>query len=75
FTYGPLLGLFSFAIFTNRKLNNKWVYFICLLAPSLCFVIDYYQYKFTYQFGLEILILNGIFTFVGLLIISKKNKI
>ena len=43
YTYGPLLGLFAFGILTKRSLNNKWVAFICILAPILCYVLEYYQ--------------------------------
>ncbi len=74
FTYGPLLGLYSFGLFTKLKVKDKLVPVIVLLSP----IISYIIYKNSsiwfsgYKFGFEILILNGLFTFLGLLFISKK---
>ena len=75
YTYGPLLGLFAFGILTKRSLNNKWVAFICILAPILCFVLEYYQKYLLggFQIGQELLIINGLFTFLGLWLISSPN--
>jgi SSS family transporter len=74
FTYGPLLGLFAFGIFTKRRLNDKYSPLICIIIPLLCFVIDKnsIQWLNSYQFGFELLILNGLLTFLGLYVISKK---
>jgi Na+/proline symporter len=76
YTYGPLLGLFSFSILTRRSLRNNWVPWICILSPILCFFLDkYQQYLFgNFHIGLELLLINGVFTFLGLLIISLKPK-
>ncbi len=73
YTYGPLLGLFSFGILTNRKVNEKLVTFVCLAAPLLCFAIEYFQKNLlgNFQIGIELLIINGILTFIGLYLISK----
>jgi SSS family transporter len=75
YTYGPLLGLFGFGILTKRSVNDRVVPIICVLAPVICFLIDYYQsYIFdTFRIGLELLIINGLLTFIGLLIVSKKQ--
>jgi SSS family transporter len=75
YTYGPLLGLFAFGILTKRKLNDKWVPFICVLAPILCFVLETYQKVLLggFQIGQELLIINGLFTFLGLWLISSSN--
>jgi hypothetical protein len=75
YTYGPLLGLFSFSILTRRSLKNKWVPLVCILSPILCFFLDKYQeYIFgRFHIGLELLLINGIFTFVGLFLISKPK--
>ena len=75
YTYGPLLGLFSFGILTRKKLNEKFVPIVCLAAPLVCFFLDKYQGNLLgkFQIGIELLILNGIITFIGLLIISKKS--
>ncbi len=74
YTYGPLLGLFAFGIFVKRRPIDKWVPFICFIAPALCFVIDENQAAVfgNFKIGLELIILNAFFTFVGLFFISKK---
>jgi Na+/proline symporter len=75
YTYGPLLGLFSFSILTKRILKSQWVPLVCILSPILCFLLDKYQeYIFgNFHIGLELLLINGIFTFTGLWIISMKK--
>lgn len=75
YTYGPLLGLFSFGIFTKRALPNTWaITAVCILSPLLCIVISQNAAKWFggYQIGIELLLINGIITFLGLLLISKK---
>ena len=74
YTYGPLLGLFSFSILTRRRLRGKLVPFICILSPILCFFVDKYQeYLFgNFKIGLELLVINGMITFLGLFFISTK---
>ena len=67
YTYGPLLGMYAFGLFTKIKVNDKWVPLVAILSPVFCFIIQLY-----FSFGFELLILNGLITFVGLLIISKK---
>jgi Na+/proline symporter len=78
YTYGPLLGLFAFGIFTKRQLPNHWmVTVICLLAPACCFFISRYSSSWLggFQIGIELLLINGILTFLGLLSISKKQVV
>ena len=78
YTYGPLLGLFTFGIITKRAVNDNLVPFICVASPIICFVIDKYQKELfgKFEIGLELLIINGALTFIGLLFISyKKNFI
>jgi len=74
YTYGPLLGLFSFGILTKRHVKDKYVPFVCIAAPLICFVIDKFQTELfgNFQIGSELLIINGALTFLGLLMISKK---
>jgi len=74
YTYGPLLGLFTFGILTKRQVNDKLVPWICVISPLICFLIDKYQGLFlgNFEIGLELLVLNGLLTFLGLLMISKK---
>ncbi|MBQ7509432.1 MAG: sodium:solute symporter [Prevotella sp.] len=69
YTYGPLLGLFSFGLFTRRKPNDRLVPFICIASPTLCYGLDTLtQHLWNYRFGYELLMVNGLFTFLGLLI-------
>ena len=75
YTYGPLLGLFSFGIFTKRSLpNNYLITAVCLIAPLLCIIISQNAANWFggYQIGIELLLINGIITFLGLLLISRK---
>jgi hypothetical protein len=92
-TYGPLLGLFAFGILTRRKLNEKLIWTVCIIAPLLALGIDvlsspeWYEKKlhvslglgnisaklFTgYKIGYELILINGVLTFLGLWFISKK---
>ena len=75
YTYGPLLGLFIFAIFVKRKVKDKYVPFIAILSPILAYLLKLFLEKITmYRFGFEFLILNGLIMFILLLIISKSNN-
>lgn len=74
YTYGPLLGLYSFGLFSKWKLKDKWVPLIAVLAPVLSYLISNYSKEwFDFEFGFFILILNGLLTYLGLLIIRKKQ--
>jgi SSS family transporter len=77
YTYGPLLGLFSFGILTNRSLNSLLVPIICIFVPFLCYFLDKNSVNWLngYNFGFEILILNGFLTFGFFYIFSKKQAI
>lgn len=67
YTYGPLLGLFAFGMLTKRKPNDCHVPYICVASPLLCWIIDLLVSQYTgYQFGYELLMLNGLLTFTGL---------
>ncbi len=76
YTYGPLLGLFAFGIFSRRIVKDKLVPYICFGAPIICFFIDYYQkYIFgDFEIGLELIAINGLITWFGLWLISKREK-
>ncbi|WP_438944673.1 sodium:solute symporter [Sediminibacterium sp.] len=76
YTYGPLLGLFTFGIITKRAVKDKWVPYVCVAAPIICFILDKFQKDLlgSYEVGLELLIINGALTFIGLLLISKKGS-
>lgn len=73
YTYGPLLGLYSFGLFTNLQVRDRWVPIICILSPLLSYLIDIYSEELLggYRFGFEILLVNGMLTFIGLLLLSK----
>lgn len=76
YTYGPLLGLFAFGIFTSRRLPERWtVTAVCLVAPGACYFISKYAGAWFggFQIGIELLLINGILTFLGLWAISKKR--
>jgi uncharacterized sodium:solute symporter family permease YidK len=93
-TYGPLLGLFAFGILTKRKLNEKLIWTVCIIAPLIAMGLDmlsspeWYEKKLHvslglqdlsarifngYKIGNELILINGIFTFIGLWLISKKT--
>lgn len=76
YTYGPLLGLFSFGVFTRRSVNDKLSPIVCILAPIICYVLVTNTPKLLngYEIGLENLLINGSLTYLGLFLISKKEK-
>lgn len=76
FTYGPLLGLFAFGILTKYKIKDQFVWIVALLSITLTFVISSLPESIigSYVFHWEILPLNGLITFLGLLLISKKSS-
>lgn len=75
YTYGPLLGMYSFGLFTKIKIKDQFVPFICVLSPLLTFIINYYSKTWMngYEFGYELLILNGLITYLCLLLIQDKK--
>jgi Na+/proline symporter len=75
YTYGPLLGLYAFGMFTKHSVNDKIVPIICLTAPILTFVISHYsKEKLGFDFGFFVLVLNGFFTFIGLYLLQQQKK-
>ena len=74
YTYGPLLGLFAFGMFTKRQPREKYVPYIAIASPLICYVIDVVVLQLTgYQFGYEMLMFNGLLTFIGLRIASASS--
>jgi Na+/proline symporter len=74
YTYGPLLGLYCFGLFMKTKtVHDKLVPFICLISPAICFLISYNSAVLLgdYVIDNELIIINGLITFIGLLLISK----
>jgi hypothetical protein len=75
YTYGPLLGLFAFGLLTNYTPNERYVPYIAVASPVICYLIDTLTATFTgYTFGYELLMLNGLLTFIGLWMVSKKSQ-
>ena len=72
YTYGPLLGLFAFGLFTSWQVKDRAVPYIAIVSPVICFAIETITKQITgYHFGYELLILNGALTFAGLFIFRK----
>ncbi len=74
YTYGPLLGLYSFGLFTKRVIKDKATPYIAVLSPLICFFLSKYSVELLngYKFGFELLLLNGLLTYIGLFMFSKR---
>lgn len=75
YTYGPLLGLYSFGLFTRISVTDKFVPLVCILSPILCYLLNAHSETLLggYKFGFELLLLNGLLVFLGLFLIQKKE--
>ncbi|HNX54591.1 MAG TPA: sodium:solute symporter [Prolixibacteraceae bacterium] len=75
YTYGPLLGLFAFGILTRRKVNDRFVPIVGFLSPVLTYIINANSEAWLggYKFGFELLLLNGLIMFIGLLLLTQKT--
>lgn len=75
YTYGPLLGLYTFGLFTKFEVNDKWVPLVAILSPILSYFLSVNSSWLLkgYVFGFELLVINGLFTFIGLLILTRKK--
>jgi Na+/proline symporter len=75
YTYSPLLGLFAFGLFTMRHVKDSCVPYICVVSPLLCYATDWScQHWLDYHFGYELLMFNGLLTFIGLWFSSFRNE-
>lgn len=73
YTYGPLLGMFTFGLFTKTNIKDKYMPIVCILSPLLCYATEIIlQNYLNYKVGYEILMLNGLLTIIGMLIIKQK---
>ncbi|HNG90743.1 MAG TPA: sodium:solute symporter, partial [Saprospiraceae bacterium] len=72
YTYGPLLGLFSFGLFTRLKVRDRWVLYVCLLAPLLTWAIEMSSKQWL-DVGFLTILINGVLTFLGLWAISYRD--
>ena len=76
YTYGPLLGLFAFCLFTRRKVRERAVPYICIMSPLICLAFDHIEYMvFGNHFGYEMLMFNGMLTFAGLWMVSRRENV
>jgi hypothetical protein len=75
YTYGPLLALFAFGIFTKRYVRDEFVPFICILSPVACYILKQHDTKWLngYTIGTELLIINAALAFLLLLLCSGKK--
>lgn len=75
YTYGPLLGLFCFGLFTKRQVNDKVTPAIGILSPVICFILSSFSEELFngYKFGFELILLNGFLTYMGLFFFSRKT--
>lgn len=75
YTYGPILGLFAFGIFVKKQVKDKYIPLVAILSPILCFILDRNSQTWFggYSFSYELLILNALFTFIGLLFLIRKQ--
>ena len=76
YTYGPLLGLYAFGLFTRRAVRDRWVPLLAILSPILSFLLSHFSEALFngYKFGFELLIVNGGIMFAALLLTSRKGK-
>jgi Na+/proline symporter len=75
YTYGPLLGLYAFGLFTNLKVKDKAVPFICFASPFLTYLVSFLcLYYFNFDFGFALLILNGLITLIGLSLFKIREQ-
>ena len=76
YTYGPLLGMFCFGIFTKKQVRDRWIPLVVVLAPIITWVIDVNSVEWFngYVFSHERLILNALLTFMGMICLMKKSK-
>jgi Na+/proline symporter len=75
YTYGPLLGLYAFGLFTKFSVKDRFVPLVALVSPVICYFLSMFSAELFngYKFGFELLIVNGFITFAGLLILRKKD--
>jgi Na+/proline symporter len=74
YTYGPLLGLFTFGLFSKRKVKDGYTPFIAIISPVICYFLSMYSQELLngYKFGFEMLLVNGFLTVAGLYAFSRK---
>jgi len=74
YTYGPLLGMFAFGLFTKRNVRDKWVPVVAVASPFICYGLNSVSTGiFNYPLGYELLMINGLITFAGMYLLSIKQ--
>jgi hypothetical protein len=74
YTYGPLLGLYLFGMFTKTVIIDKWVPVICIFAPVLTYLLsEYFSYNFNFDFGFINIAVNATLTIIGLIIVKRRK--
>lgn len=76
YTYGPLLGLYIYGLFTKFKTNEKYVPIVTIISPIICYFLNKYSELFFggYKFGFELILINGLLTFILLYVTSLIKK-
>ena len=76
YTYGPLLGLYSFGMFTKWQVKDKWIPLVAIASPFVCYILSTYSTAlfWGYKFGFELIIMNGALTFLGLFLLRIKKR-
>ena len=76
YTYGPLLGMYAFGLFTRWKVHDKMVPYVAIASPLICVLLNTFSEELFrgYRFGFELLIVNGVITFLGMILIRRRNS-
>ena len=75
YTYGPILGMFAFGMFTRLRIRDGWMPVVAVAAPVLSALVQYWAREaWDYRIGFELLIYNAVFTMAGMLLLAKKNE-
>jgi SSS family solute:Na+ symporter len=77
YTYGPLLGLYAFGLFTQFQVKDKMVPYVAISSPIFCYLLSDFSVQLLngYKFGFELLIINGLYTFIGLWLLRIRKKV
>ncbi|MDR1602916.1 MAG: sodium:solute symporter [Tannerella sp.] len=75
YTYGPILGMFAFGIFMKQRVHDRYVPLVAILSPLICYILQKYSESWFngYRFSYELLLFNALFTFAGLLILTRRS--
>jgi Na+/proline symporter len=75
YTYGPIVGMFTFGIVMKRRVRDKYIPIVAVVSPILCYVIQHNSERWFngYQFSYELLLINALFTFLGMWALSKRK--